>query len=99
MYAYVQGKNIRFSVNLMCLVFLLPPFLDSPFCVTTDKLMLHSGDFHTLGSCLSYYPKHHFACFEKNLKLNEKKTTKHKIIFFSDGDIRLARVNFVQIYN
>ena len=35
----------------------------------------------------------------KEFEIERKKTTKHKIIFFSDGDIRLARVNFVQIYN
>ena len=33
------GKNIHFSENLACLVLLLPPFWDSPFCFTTEELM------------------------------------------------------------
>ena len=32
------GKNVRFSENLPCFVFLLPPFLDPLFCLLTDYL-------------------------------------------------------------
>ena len=32
------GKNVRFSENLACFVFLLPPFSDSPFCHITDDI-------------------------------------------------------------
>ena len=39
MYMCVSGSiNVCFSENLMCLVFLLPPFWDSPFCLITDNL-------------------------------------------------------------
>ena len=32
------GKKIRFSENLACFVFVLPPFCDSPFCHITDLI-------------------------------------------------------------
>ena len=34
--AYQGLRNIRFSENLMCFVFLKHPFWDSPFCLITD---------------------------------------------------------------
>ena len=36
--AYQGVKNVRFSENLACFVFLLPPFWDSPFYHITDDL-------------------------------------------------------------
>ena len=33
------GKNIRFSVNFTCFVFLKHPFWDSPFCLITDDFI------------------------------------------------------------
>ena len=36
--AYQAVKNVRFSENLACFVFLLPPFRDSFFCYITDAL-------------------------------------------------------------
>ena len=38
-YAYQGLRNVRFSENLACFVFLLPPFWDSPFYFITDKLV------------------------------------------------------------
>ena len=35
---YQGVRNIRFSKNLMCFVFLQHPFLDSPFCRIIDEL-------------------------------------------------------------
>ena len=37
-YAYQGIRNVRFSENLTCFVFLKHPFWDSPFCLITDKL-------------------------------------------------------------
>ena len=37
--AYQGVRNVRFSENLACFVFLLPPFWDSPFCLITDELL------------------------------------------------------------
>ena len=31
-------QNIRFSENLACFTFSLPPFWDSPFCIITDEI-------------------------------------------------------------
>ena len=36
--AYQEVRNVRFSENLACFVFLLPPFWDSPFCPITNEL-------------------------------------------------------------
>ena len=42
-----QGvRNVRFSENLTCFVFLKHPFWDSPFCLITDDLMCCKS-FHT----------------------------------------------------
>ena len=36
--AYQGVRNVRFSENLACFVFLKHPFWDSPFCLITDEL-------------------------------------------------------------
>ena len=36
--AYREVKNVRFSENVACFVFWLPPFWNSPFCHITDEL-------------------------------------------------------------
>ena len=36
--AYQGVRNVPFSENLMCFVFLKHPFWDSPFCLITDEL-------------------------------------------------------------
>ena len=36
--AYQGVRNVRFSENLACFVFLKHPFWDLPFCLITDKL-------------------------------------------------------------
>ena len=38
--AYQGVKNVRFSENSTCFVFLKPPFWDSLFCLITDKLVV-----------------------------------------------------------
>ena len=35
---YQRVRNVRFSENLACFVFLKQPFWDSPFCLITGKL-------------------------------------------------------------
>ena len=45
--AYQGVKNVRFSENLSCFVFLKYPFWDSPFCLITDEL-LTLNNFHVL---------------------------------------------------
>ena len=43
-----QGvRNIRFSENLVCFVFLLPPFWDSHFYLITDDLTYSTSIFKT----------------------------------------------------
>ena len=37
--AYQGVRNVRFSGNLACFVFLKYPFWDSPFCLITDELL------------------------------------------------------------
>ena len=37
-YAYHGVRNVRFSENLACIIFLLPPFWDLPFCLINDKV-------------------------------------------------------------
>ena len=37
--AYQGVRNIRFSENLACFVFLKQPFLDLPFCLITDDIL------------------------------------------------------------
>ena len=39
--AYQEVRNVCFSENLACLVFLYHPFRDSPFCLITDKLNIN----------------------------------------------------------
>ena len=39
--AYQGVRNVRFSENLACSVFLNHPFWDSPFCLITDALSLN----------------------------------------------------------
>ena len=36
--AYQGVRNVRFSENLACFVFLKYPFWDSPFCLITDEV-------------------------------------------------------------
>ena len=36
--AYQGVRNVHFSENLMCFIFLKHPFWDSPFCLITDDL-------------------------------------------------------------
>ena len=38
--AYQGVRNVRFSENLACFVFLKRPFWDSPFCLITDEFTL-----------------------------------------------------------
>ena len=38
--AYHEVRNVRFSENLACFVFLELPFWDSPFCLITDDLVV-----------------------------------------------------------
>ena len=38
--AYQGIRNVRFSQNLACFVFLKHPFWDSPFCLITDEFMI-----------------------------------------------------------
>ena len=40
MCAYQGVRNVCFSENLTCFVFLLPPFWDSPFCFITDEFLV-----------------------------------------------------------
>ena len=37
-FVYQGVRNVRFSENLACFVFLKRPFWDSPFCLITDEL-------------------------------------------------------------
>ena len=37
------GKNVRFSENLACFVFLKHPFWDSPFCIITDGFQIQAS--------------------------------------------------------
>ena len=37
-HAYQGVRNVHFTENLVCFVFLKHPFWDSPFCLITDKL-------------------------------------------------------------
>ena len=37
--AYQRVRNVRFSENLPCFLFLLSSFLDSPFCLITDNIL------------------------------------------------------------
>ena len=41
--AYQGVRNVRFSENLSCVVFLLIPFRDSPFRLITDELRIHDS--------------------------------------------------------
>ena len=43
--AYQWVKNVRFSENLACFVFLKHPFWDSPFCLITDEFMMLGNYF------------------------------------------------------
>ena len=38
--AYQGARNIRFSENLACFIFLKHPFWDSAFCLITDEIQL-----------------------------------------------------------
>ena len=44
-------RNVRFSENLACFVFLKHPFWDSPFCLITDEISssVFINPFHTTG--------------------------------------------------
>ena len=39
-YPLMGVRNVRFSENLACFVFVKHPFWDSPFCLITDALVL-----------------------------------------------------------
>ena len=39
---YQGVRNVRFSENLMCFVFLKHPFRDSPFCLITDERLVET---------------------------------------------------------
>ena len=43
--AYQGVRDVRFSENLACFVFLKQPFSDSPFCFITDYPSLKFLDF------------------------------------------------------
>ena len=46
---YQGVRNVCFSENLACFVFLKHPFWDSPFCLMTDEIV-----FSLLSACLVY---------------------------------------------
>ena len=48
--AYQRVRNVRFSENLACFAFLLPPFWDSPFCLITDEL-----EMYKVSLCASWF--------------------------------------------
>ena len=49
--AYQGVRNLRFSENLTCFVFLKHPFSDSPFCLITGKLVLCDVSWSQRNSC------------------------------------------------
>ena len=51
---YHRVKNVRFSENLACFVFLKHPFWDWPFCHITDDLVETKIEHSTLYSNYSY---------------------------------------------
>ena len=51
--AYQAVRNVRFSENLACLVFLKHPFWDSPFCLISDELCRFEHFQNFLKSSLS----------------------------------------------
>ena len=53
MCAYQGVRNVRFSENLACFVFLKHPFWDSPFCLITDEVG------HSIECILSGQQRHH----------------------------------------
>ena len=51
-YVYVSGgKELRFSENLACFVFLKYPFWNSPFCLITDELVITKSYFWVCFLC------------------------------------------------
>ena len=50
---YQGVRNVRFSENLACFVFLKDPFWDSPFCLITDDF-LKKSKFNIFLSCLIF---------------------------------------------
>ena len=42
-FAYQELKNVRFSENLTCFLFLKHPFWDLPFCLITEELQSPSN--------------------------------------------------------
>ena len=48
--AYQGVRNVRFSENLACFVFLKHPFLDSSFCLITDDVQYTSMFFRHIKS-------------------------------------------------
>ena len=53
-YLLIRIRNVRFSENLACFVFLKHPFWDSPFCLITDVFFI---GVTSCGICMifSYY--------------------------------------------
>ena len=47
-WAYQGVRNVRFSRNLACFVFLKHPFWDSPFCLITGELLVIFRNFYIL---------------------------------------------------
>ena len=48
--AYQEIRNVRFSENCACFVFLKEPFWDSPFCLITDEYIMEKVFISTVAT-------------------------------------------------
>ena len=92
--AYQGVRNVPFSENLMCFVFLKHPFWDSPFCFSTDELKINEilrtqncinilyiiCSIRWSNSSALFLIKHHFFVFSAM----RKKTTSKLVMGYYD---------------
>ena len=58
--AYEGERNVRFSENLACLVFLKHPSWDSPFCLITDEVYIRRAQVFQPHNWVSQLTSHHY---------------------------------------
>ena len=89
---YQGVRNVRFSENLACFVFLKHPFWDSPFCFLTDDIMKCFCGSYSQVSAVYYFRK-------KSSTRNICQGPKHAI-YLTIGKLRIyciSRFGYVEV--
>ena len=69
--AYQGVRNVHFSENLACFVFLKHPFWDSPFCLITGELLEVCQELQLFWRYYIFVSKNGYSCYQQHWNEND----------------------------